>query len=82
MDNDIINTINDCLEKAENPDKLVFGICLQDDLENDCLEIYNNNPKFRIHRMHWKEAKGPMYARYYCLQLLQNEECTQKKMIT
>ena len=29
MDNDIVNTIEDCLNKAKNPDNIVFGICSQ-----------------------------------------------------
>ena len=74
MDNDILNTINDCLEKAEYPNNIVFGICFQHDPDDDYLKIYDNNPKFRIHRMHWNEAKGPTYARYFCSQLIKNEE--------
>ena len=31
LDKDIINTIENCLEKAKNPENLVFGICLQYD---------------------------------------------------
>lgn len=74
MDNDILNTIHDCLEKAEYPDNIVFGICFQDDPHDDYLKIYDNNPQFRIHRMHWNEAKGPTYARYFCTQLIKDEE--------
>ena len=74
MDNDILNTIDDCLKKAENPDNIVFGICFQHDPNDDYLKIYDNNPQFRIHRMHWNEAKGPTYARYFCSQLIKNEE--------
>ena len=74
MDKDLLNTINDCLEKADNPNDIVFGICLQHDPNDDILKDYDNNPQFRIHKMHWKEAKGPMYARYYCYKLLEDEE--------
>ena len=63
MDNDILNTIQDCLEKAECSENIVFGICFQYDPNDDYLKIYDNNSQFRIHRMHWKEAKGPAYAR-------------------
>lgn len=74
MDNDILNTIDDCLKKAENPDNIVFGICFQHDPDDDYLKIYDNNPQFRIHRMHWNQAKGPTYARYFCSKLLKDEE--------
>ena len=74
MDKDILNTIKDCLEKAEHPENIVFGICLQYDPNDDFLKIYDNNPQFRIHKMHWNQAKGPTYARYFCTQLLKDEE--------
>jgi len=43
MDPDIVNTIEDCLDKAYNPDRIVFGICLQHDPDEDYLVKYNNN---------------------------------------
>lgn len=74
MDNDIINTIKDCLEKADKPDNLVFGICLQFDPENDFLSEYYNNPQFRIYKMHWSQAKGPAFARAIIYNLFNNED--------
>lgn len=74
MDRDIINTIEDCLQKAKNPKDVVFGICLQFDPEDKFFEKYENHPQIKIKRMHWKEAKGPMYARYFCTQLVSNEK--------
>ena len=74
MDKDIINTIEDCLKNAKNPDRVVFGVCLQFDPEDKFFEKYENNPQIRIKRMHWKEAKGPMYARYFCTKLVKDEE--------
>ena len=73
MDRDIINTIEDCLQKAKNPKDVVFGICFQYDPEDDFLKKYDNNPQMKIHKMHWKEAKGPTYARYFCSKLLTDE---------
>ena len=43
MDKDLLNTINDCLEKADNPNDIVFGICLQHDPNDDILKDYDNN---------------------------------------
>lgn len=63
MDNDILNTIDDCLNKASHPENIVFGICFQYDPNDDYLKKYDNNHQFRIHKMHWKEARGPAYAR-------------------
>ena len=74
MDKDIINTIEDCLKKAKNPNQIVFGICLQYDKNDDFLKKYDNNPQFKIHRMDWKTAKGPTYARYLISKLINNED--------
>lgn len=74
MDKDIINTIEDCLKKAKNSNQIVFGICLQYDKNDDFLKKYDNNPQFKIHRMDWKNAKGPTYARYLISNLINNED--------
>lgn len=74
MDKDILNTIKDCLEKAEHPENIVFGICLQYDPNDDFLKIYDNNPQFRIHKMHWNQAKGPAYARAIIYDMFKDED--------
>ena len=43
MDKDILNTIENCLEKATNSENLVFGICLQYDPEDNFFKKYENN---------------------------------------
>ena len=58
MDKDIINTIEDCLKNAKNPENIVLGVCLQFDPEDKFFEKYENNQQIRIKRMHWKDAKG------------------------
>jgi len=74
MDKDIINTIEDCLKNAKNPKRIIFGVCLQFDPSDRFFEKYENHPQIRIKRMDWKEAKGPMYARYFCTKLVKDEE--------
>ena len=74
MDKDVINTIDDCLAKAKNSANINFGVCLQFDPEDKFFEKYENHPQVKIKRMHWKEAKGPMYARYFCTKLVSDEE--------
>ena len=37
MDNDIVNTIEDCLNKAKYSDNIVFGICLQSEDDDGLL---------------------------------------------
>jgi len=74
MDSDIINTINDCIDKAKNPDNLVFGICYQCEDNDNLLEKYENKENFRIIKMNWKDAKGPAYARALIYDLFKNED--------
>lgn len=75
MDNDIVNTIEDCLKQAKQPERIIFGICYQyDPNDEDCLEIYNTNKQFRINRMHYSEAKGPTYARGIIYNMFSDED--------
>ena len=75
MDSDILNTIEDCLTKADNPTKITFGICLQCEDTNDHMLIkYNNNPQFKNHIMHWKDAKGSAYARGILYDMFSDED--------
>ena len=74
MDNDIINTIEDCLNKATRPDDIVFGICSQMDIRDTYLDKYNSNKNFKIIKLDWKEAKGPTYARYLISKLILDEK--------
>jgi len=74
MDKDIENTVKDCLDKAENPEDIVFGICLQEDPEEQLLTEYNNNKQFKIHRIHWNQARGPAFARGIIYDMFSDEE--------
>jgi len=73
LDNDIINTIEDSLTKAKNPENLVFGVCLQYDPEDNFFEKYENHPQIRIHKMHWSEARGPGYSRGIIYDMFQED---------
>lgn len=74
MDKDIINTIEDCLKKAEHPKNIVFGLCIQYDPQDNFIKNYENNPQFKIHKMNWKDARGPAYARGIIYDLFQDED--------
>ena len=74
MDNDIINTIEDCLNKAKYSDNIVFGICSQMDLKATYLDKYNNNKNFKIIKLDWRKAQGPTYARYLISKLISDEK--------
>lgn len=74
MDEDIVNTIDDCLNKAKYPEKICFGVCLQYDPQDNFFSKYDNHPQVKIKRMHWKEARGPAFARALIHDLFTNED--------
>lgn len=74
MDPDVINTIDDCFEKAKHPKNITIGVCLQHDPQDYFFEKYENHPQVKLIKMHYSEAKGPAYARYKLYKLFSNED--------
>lgn len=62
---ELIPTIKDALNNADNPDRLVFGICRQYNPEDtfDNVDEFRNDKRFKIFDLHYTEAKGLPYAR-------------------
>lgn len=74
MDNDIVNTIEDCLNKAKHSDNIVFGICLQSEDDDKCLDKYKGNKQFKIKHINWSQARGPAYARGIIYDMFSDED--------
>ena len=74
MDNDIINTIDDCLAKSKYPENIIFGVCLQYDPSDNFFEKYDNHPQVKVVKMPYCEAKGPAYARGLIYDLFTDED--------
>jgi len=74
-DPELLPTINNCIENSDNPENLVFAICWQKD-ENETLDEYINDPRFKIICIHYSHAKGACWARNKLQQLYDNEEYT------
>ena len=76
-----VNTINSIYNNANNPDNIFLGICQQNNsiLDEDCINNKNLNinenlkKNIRIIRIPYYDAKGPVYARYLCSSLMNNE---------
>lgn len=64
-DPELLPTIKDCIEKADEPDNLVFGIGWQHSNEDewDNLDEYKNDPRFRIIDIPHMESLGTCWAR-------------------
>jgi glycosyltransferase involved in cell wall biosynthesis len=77
-DPELNNTLKDCIEKSKNPDNLVFSICWQHskDDEWDNLDLYKDDPRFKIIDVDYKESKGACWARNTLQQQYDGEQYT------
>ena len=77
-DPELINTLDDCIDKADKPEKLVFGICWQhsDEDEWDNIDKYKYDKRFKIVYVNYKDSKGACWARNTLQQEYTNEEYT------
>ena len=77
-DPELVPTINDCLEKASNPDRLRFGICWQNCKEDDFdnLEAFKGDSRFRILDVDYKDSQGCCWARSSTQKLWDGEKYT------
>jgi hypothetical protein len=75
-DPELLPTIQDCLANARWPDDLRFGICWQTDEADRCLAPFFGDPRFRIDRVRWPEARGLCWARARIQRLYQGEDYT------
>ena len=61
---ELIPTIQDCLEQADKPENLTFGICNQYHEDDDWdLDDYREDERFTIQDIPWNESKGLCWAR-------------------
>jgi len=74
-DPELLPTIRHCLSRAKNPESLTFGICWQHD-ENESIEEFQDDPRFRIIKVDYKESKGACWARSKTNNLYKGEEFT------
>ena len=73
---ELLPTILDCLATAKWPGDLRFGICWQTDEADQCLGPFLGDPRFRIDRVRWQEARGLCWARARIQKLYQGEDFT------
>lgn len=65
-------TIQDCLNKAANPNNIHFGICWQRDETEDISSVKNKN--MQIFECDWRESKGACWARHLIQKHFYNDE--------
>lgn len=74
-DPELLKTLRDCISKAKNPENLVFSLCWQHD-ENDSLEEFTNDKRFKIIDFDYRDSKGACWARNLLQQQYDNEKYT------
>lgn len=72
-DPDLVPTIEDCLAKAHDPERLVFGICWQHGAD-ESLPDWFSGQRFRILDVNWLESRGPCWARAELMKLWRGED--------
>lgn len=77
-DPQLLLTIKDCLDKAKYPENLVFSIAWQHspDDEWDTLYEYQDDPRFKIIDVDYRDARGPCWARNLLQQQYDGEKYT------
>lgn len=77
-DPQLIPTIKNMLEMAKNPENLVLSIARQFHPEDgfDDLSEYENDPRFKIINIDYKESKGVCWARHLTQQQYDGEKYT------
>ena len=71
-DPQLVPTIEDCIAKAQHPERLRFGICWQHAPQEDTLP-YRPDECFRIQAVDWRESKGACWARSEVMKLWRGE---------
>jgi hypothetical protein len=68
-------TIADCLARAADSRRLVFGICWQRD-ESESLGEYVDDARFRIFEIDYRRSRGACWARHRIQRMYDGEEYT------
>jgi uncharacterized protein (DUF2132 family) len=74
-DPELLSTLHDCINNADYPENLTFGIAWQHNIEDkwDNLDEFKNDPRFKIIDINYKDSKGTCWARNKIQELWNNE---------
>lgn len=74
-DHQLVPTMRNMLEQADNPENLVFGICWQK-ADAETLEEFQDHPQVRYQTYHYSESEGLGWARAKVADLHEDEPFT------
>lgn len=76
-DPELPRTLNDCIDKAQHPSNLRFGICWQYDPEHPVdIEKFKRDPRFQFIEFPIEKSQGGTWARYKAQKLWAGESYT------
>ncbi len=73
-DPDVVDTVEDALVQAADPERLIFGICLQALSHDESYDALSEFSQVQLDRIPVEEARGPIYARSRCEALMEDED--------
>ena len=77
-DPQLLPTLKDCIDKARHPENLVFSIAWQHSTSDewDTLYEFQDDPRFKIIDIDYRDARGPCWARHMLQQQYDGEKYT------
>ena len=72
-DPEVVNTVKSALIQADYPERIHFSICYQSDNIDDYNELMKVK-NCKIKHLKESEARGSVYARYLCQQMIKDEK--------
>lgn len=73
-DEEVLPTIVDCLNKADNPKRLRFAICWQKDKTDTFLNKYQKDSRFKILNFDFRKSHGVCWARHKLQKIYDGED--------
>lgn len=72
-DPELLNTVKSAMIQADNPERVFFAICYQDDdtkIYNELLKMHN----CKLTYLTEQQARGSVFARYLCQKMIEEEK--------
>lgn len=74
-DTELLPTLRDCIERADRPDRLRFGVCWQHD-DTETLDEFAHMATVRCRALHYTRSRGACWARSETQALYEGEPYT------
>jgi hypothetical protein len=72
-DAQLVPTIQDCIQKADFPDRLRIGVCQQREADEPAIP-FASDPRIKVLDVSWRDTRGACWARSEAMRLWDGEE--------